>query len=181
MVLFGSLLDQFVGSFARAYALSIFELDSDWFIDFSPRILINRFHGLILLLLIRIKDQDLCCSWWWYLCQFKLWNLLIELGCFAGSMVGPTILLFFRCFFWRSGLLEWWIRSYILGHWFGCSLRPGTQFNSHWTLDSSAVSWSLTLLIKEQQRQLLQDEWLTTLYYPRLSLTQNPCLYTAWY
>jgi hypothetical protein len=34
---------------------------------------------------------------------------MLELGCFAGSMVVPTILLFFLCFFSRSGLLECWI------------------------------------------------------------------------
>ena len=33
--LFGSLLDQFVSSFARADVLASFEFDSDWFIDFS--------------------------------------------------------------------------------------------------------------------------------------------------
>jgi hypothetical protein len=46
MVLFGSLLDQFVSSFARANVLSKFEFDADWFFDFSTRILINRFNGL---------------------------------------------------------------------------------------------------------------------------------------
>ncbi len=51
-----------------------------------------------------------------------------------------------------------WIQSYVRSHWFGCSLRPGTPL--YWTLDSSALSWSWTLLInlREQQRQLLQDE-----------------------
>jgi hypothetical protein len=33
--LFGSLLDQFVSSFARADVLASIEFDSDWFIDFS--------------------------------------------------------------------------------------------------------------------------------------------------
>ncbi len=46
MVLFGSLLDQFEISFARANVISIFEFDTDWFIDFSTRILINGFNGL---------------------------------------------------------------------------------------------------------------------------------------
>ncbi len=63
--LFGSLLDQFVSSFARADELASFEFDSDWIIDFS----------------------------------------------------------FFHCFFWRSGLLECWIRLYVLGHWYGCCSR----------------------------------------------------------
>jgi hypothetical protein len=44
MVLFCSLL--FVGSFARVDVLAIFEFDADSFIDFSTRILINRFNGL---------------------------------------------------------------------------------------------------------------------------------------
>ena len=44
--MFGSLLKQFVSSFARADVLSIFEIDDDLFVDFSTRILINRFDGL---------------------------------------------------------------------------------------------------------------------------------------
>ncbi len=46
MALFGSLLDQLVISFARAIVISIFEFDTDWFIDFSTRIMINGFNGL---------------------------------------------------------------------------------------------------------------------------------------
>ncbi len=45
MVLFGSLLDQFVSSFVRAYALNI-RIRCRLFIDFSTRILINIFNGL---------------------------------------------------------------------------------------------------------------------------------------
>ena len=37
MVLFGSLLDQFVSSFARANGLSIFQFDAVRFIDFSAK------------------------------------------------------------------------------------------------------------------------------------------------
>ena len=50
----------------------------------------------------------------------------------SSFMMVPTILLFFRDFFWKSGLLEYhdWIRPYVRGHWFGCSLRPGSQLNS---------------------------------------------------
>ena len=44
--MFGSLLDQFVSSFARANVLSKFDFDADRFFDFSTRILINRFNGL---------------------------------------------------------------------------------------------------------------------------------------
>jgi hypothetical protein len=46
MVLFGSLLDQSVSRFARTNVLSIFDFDADRFIDFSARILINRFNDL---------------------------------------------------------------------------------------------------------------------------------------
>jgi len=42
----------------------------------------------------------------WFAFNFLFWNALLELGCFAGSIVGPTILLFFRCFLWKSGLLK---------------------------------------------------------------------------
>ena len=37
MVLFGSLLNQFVSSFDRANGLSIFQFDAVWFIDFSAK------------------------------------------------------------------------------------------------------------------------------------------------
>ncbi len=154
MVLFGSLLNQFVSNLARAYVLAIFEFDADWFIDFSTRILINRFNGLETTFSLSFIDKNprsiLCWSWWWYLCQFRILKLVARPR--AGLMVGSTILLSFRCFFWRSGLLEFWIRSYVRSHWFGCSLRPGTPLYTPWTLDSYALSWSLTLPIKEQQR-----------------------------
>jgi hypothetical protein len=60
MVLFGSMLDQFEISFARAFVLSIFEFDTYWFIDFSTRILINRFNGLatFILSLIYINPRS---------------------------------------------------------------------------------------------------------------------------
>ena len=44
--MFGSLLDQSVSRFARTNVLSIFDFDADRFIDFSTRILINRFNEL---------------------------------------------------------------------------------------------------------------------------------------
>ncbi len=84
---------------------------------------------------------------------------------------GPTILLFFRCFFWRSGLLEcWshcWIRSYVQGHWFGCSLRPGTPLYSPWKLDSSARSWSLTYLLRSNNGSCSRKNNLHLSTYPR--------------
>ena len=49
----------------------------------------------------------------------------------------PTVLFFFWDFFWRSGLLEYWIQLY--------ALWPGTQLNSPCKLASSVFSWSLTL------------------------------------
>ena len=148
-----SLLDQLVSSFARAYVLSIFEFDADIIFDFPTRILINRFNGFETFFVWYLKeskikicvgvDGDICVKLWF-------WNSLLEIGCFADLMVGSSILLFFRCFFWRSGPVECWIRSYVRSHWFGCSLLPGTPLYSPWTLDSSALSWPLTLPIKEQ-------------------------------
>ena len=46
MVLFGSLLIQFVSSLDRANVLSTFDFDAVQFIDFSTRILIYGFNGL---------------------------------------------------------------------------------------------------------------------------------------
>ena len=46
MVLFGSLLDQFVSSFDRANGLSIFQFDAVRFIDFQQKILIDGFNRL---------------------------------------------------------------------------------------------------------------------------------------
>ncbi len=155
MVLFGSLIDEFVSSLARANVLSIFEFDAGWLVDFLTRILIygfNEFETFFYLnfheskIKIYVGVDDNICD------NLEFWNSLLELGWFAGSMVGSTILLFFRYFFWRSGLLEYWIRSYVRCRWSGCSLRHGTPLYSSWTLDSSALSWSLTLQIKEQQR-----------------------------
>jgi hypothetical protein len=54
MVLFGSLLDQGVGSFARAYVLSIFEFDAD---GFSTRNSVNGFDGLETFLLSLIHKN----------------------------------------------------------------------------------------------------------------------------
>jgi hypothetical protein len=188
MVLFGSLLDQFVIFFSCQLEcafniriqcrLIIYPLTFHLNKDFDQQIQwIRDIPFVFNLWESKIKiyagvDGDICVKW----------NSLLELGCFAGSMVGPMILLFLHCFFWRPGLLEsWcWIQLYGWGHWFGCSLHPGTLLYSTWTLDSSALLWLLTLPIKEQKRYLLQDEWLTTFYLSPLA-TQNPCLYTTWY
>ena len=63
----------------------------------------------------------------WRLCpcmDFEFGNALLEFSRFAGSRMGSDMLLCFRDLFWRSGLLEYWIRSYVRGHCFGSSLRP---------------------------------------------------------
>jgi hypothetical protein len=105
MALFDSLFNHFVGSFARAYEISVFKFgadwlidfwfinDIDWFIDFSTRISINRFNRLETFFLSLISknsnkiyvglDGDICVN-------LKFWNALIEVGCFAVSIVGPT-------------------------------------------------------------------------------------------
>jgi hypothetical protein len=83
--------------------------------DFDQQIQwIRDIHCVFTLLESKIKiyvgvNGDICVN-----LEFR--NSLLELGCFAGSIVVPTILLFFRCFFWRSGLLECWIQSYVRGH-----------------------------------------------------------------
>ena len=69
-------------------------------------------------------------------------NLNFETRCLksAASLIQwwvQTVLFFFLDFFWRSGMLEYWIRSCVRGHWFGCSLLPGTPLNSSWKLASS--------------------------------------------
>ena len=74
-----------------------------------------------------LKIKNLC----WCLRCFGLYldfgNALHEFCCFAGSMMGSDRLLFFCDFFWRPGLLEYWIRLNVLGHCFGCSLLPGNS------------------------------------------------------
>jgi hypothetical protein len=90
---------------------------SSWFCwsnkDFDQQI---QWIRDILIVFIRIQDQELCSSWWWNLCQFRILKFVAwtqPLRWFnSGSNVGPTILHLFRCFFWRSGLLECWLRSY---------------------------------------------------------------------
>ena len=76
----------------------------------------------------------------------------------AFSVVGPdsaVLLLRFAVLLLRSGLLEYWIRSYVWEHFFGCSLRPGMPLNSPCKLASSVLSWSSTLPIKAQRQSWL--------------------------
>ena len=93
MVLFGSLLDQFVGGFARVNVLSTFEFDAVRFMNSSTEIfLIDGLYGLGHLLRLqswRFKIENLCRSWWWCCVDFEFGNALLEFGCFADSMVGP--------------------------------------------------------------------------------------------
>ena len=139
MVLFGSLLDQFVGCFGHANVLSSFHFVVDWLIDFSTRILpvINGFNGLETFIVSLITKNPI--SRFMLEMEMIFMSILsFETRCSnsAASLVQwwvPTILLFFRCFVWRSGLLEYWMRSYFRGQWLGCSLRLGTPLNSTWT------------------------------------------------
>ena len=59
MVLFGSLLDQFVSSFDRANGLSIFQFDAVRFMTFQQKILIDGFNGsgTVVLSLISQKSK----------------------------------------------------------------------------------------------------------------------------
>ena len=95
------------------------------------------------------KVKNLCWSLW-------LGNMLLELGSFAGSMMGSDILLFLCNFFWRSSLLEYWIQSYVLGHCFGCSLLLGTQLNSPWKSASSVLLLSLNNWVDVPGLMLIQ-------------------------
>ena len=113
MLLFGSLLDHFVSSFDRPNGL--------WY--FSKRFwsMGSMDQGHVFCLLISdnpgsrfMLELNLL------LCRFWVLNALLDLSFFAFLMTVQTILLFFRDFFRRSGLLECWIRSYVRGHWFGC-------------------------------------------------------------
>ena len=95
MILFGSLLDQFVSSFGRANVLSIFEFDADWFIDFSTGILINRFDGLETLFLSLIYKNPRS--------RFMLESMLI----FVSILNFET-----RCSNSAASLVQWWVRRY---------------------------------------------------------------------
>ncbi len=72
ILLFCSLLYQFVGSFFCAFVLSIFGLDANWFIDFLTRVLVNRFNGLATFFLSLIYKNP----WSRYLCQFRISKLV---------------------------------------------------------------------------------------------------------
>ena len=121
IVLFNSLLDQFVGSFDCADGLSTFRFDAVWFIDFSVKTLIDGFNGLGIIILSLISQNPrsrfmlelmiILCHFW-FLIRFARPQRFL-----AGLMMVLTIRLFFRDYFWWSGLLEYWIQI----HTFVCS------------------------------------------------------------
>ena len=118
MVLFGSLLNQFVGRFDRANGLSIFQFDA---LTFLQKILIDGFNGLwtvVLSLISEITRSRLMLELMLLLCRFWVLKRVArsQLLCLFNVklMMVPTILLVFRDFFWRLGLLEYWIRSFVL-------------------------------------------------------------------
>ncbi len=155
MVLFGSLLNRFVRSFARAYVLSKLEFDADWCIDFSVKILIIRFIGLETFFLYlfyknsRSRFMLETWSWWWYLCQFRILKLFARTRLLRWFYSGSDDTALLPLFLLKIRSVRMLDETYVGGHWFGCSLLPGTQLYSPWTLDWSALSWSLT---KEEQR-----------------------------
>ena len=63
------------------------------------------------------------------LCQFEFLNTWLDLSFFACLMMVPSLKFRQYCSYFvissEDGLLEYWIRSYVRGHWFGCSLQPG--------------------------------------------------------
>ena len=106
--------------FVRVNVCLTFEFDAVWSITFSTE---------LKMLWIKLRwtlwiGTVILSSWrlWWYCVDFEFWNTLLEFGCFTNLIVVPTVLFFFWDFFWRSGLWEYWIRSYVRGHCFGCSL-----------------------------------------------------------
>ena len=115
-----------------------FRFDAIWFIEFSAKTVVDGFNGLGTVILSLIAENPrsrfilenlelmlLLCGFWILICFAR--SLLF----FAGLLMVPTLLLFFRDFFWRLGLprLEYWILAYVRGHWFGCSLWPETLLN----------------------------------------------------
>ncbi len=93
-----------------------------------------------------MEDTAFYFAWGQFYNRWLLPPAVLGLGVFAYNTVFAHLeshLLFHACA---------WIQSYVRGFRLGCSLRSGTPLNSPWNLASSALSWSLTLPIKEQQR-----------------------------
>ena len=96
--------------------------------SFATEILIKGLCGLGQLLVLNPEDPRLNSFVGVYDGTVSILNFEARCSSSAASQIQwwvPTVLFFFRDFFWRSGLLEYWIRSYVRGHCFGCSLRPG--------------------------------------------------------
>ena len=131
MVLFGSSLD--VSSFDRCNGHSIFQFHAVS-LTFQQKILIDGFNGLGTVVLSLISENPrsrFMLELMLLLCRFRVLKRVARSQLLRLClMMVPIILLFFRDFWWRSGLLEYCIRSYVRGHRFGCSLLPGTPLNS---------------------------------------------------
>jgi hypothetical protein len=155
MVLFDSLLDQFVGSFAGAWVFSIFEFDADWFIYFSSRILTNRFNGLETFFLSLIyKNQRSRLTLELMVIFVSIYNFKTRWTQLfrwfnGGSDDTAPLLTDSCCFFWRSGLSECWILSYVRNHWFGCSLRPWDAVK--FTLESLDVGFICPFVVIDRR------------------------------
>ena len=63
---------------------------------------------------------------------------VLEFRRFTRSMMGLGTLLFFCNFFWRSGLLEYWILWYVRGHCLGCP--PNYQWGGTCNFDRLSTS-----------------------------------------
>ena len=98
-------------NFQRIFFLLMNSVDWDNYFAFNPKN--SKIENL---------SWSLLCSW----NDFEFGNALLAFGRFAGSTMGSDMLIFFRDFPWRSGLLEYWIQWYVRGYCFGCSLLPGT-------------------------------------------------------
>jgi hypothetical protein len=106
----------------------------------STRILVNGFNGVetfyfpLIYTYQRSRFVDILCWSWCELdddicVDLEFRSSLLEVGCFAqfaGSIVGPTILLFSQCFFWKVRPVRILDTILVRGHWFGCSLWRGT-------------------------------------------------------
>ena len=120
MVLFWSLLDQFISSFDFANGLSIFQFDALWFIHFLAKdfdrwvqwikdscFVFNYWKSKIKIYDNFILESMLLLHRFWVVKRVA-WSQAI-LSFLAWCQILPITLLFFRDSFWRSGLLEYWI------------------------------------------------------------------------
>ena len=130
--------------FDRFNVLSSFEFDTVRFITFSSRILMNRFYGMGTIVLSLNSETpsskfllELIVV---LLCRFWILRRVARSRLLRWSNGFSTTLLAFCHSFKGFGLLEYWIRSHVWGHWFGCSLRPGAPLNSPWKLAASFLS-----------------------------------------